>query len=360
LIVAVVGVGLIGGSVGLAARSRLGATVRGFDPRADEAVARGAIHSAHRDLGDALDGADAAFVAVPVDVLAETVATVLAEAPRTCVVTDVGSTKRTVIDAAGDPRFVGGHPLAGSEAAGVEHAREDLFDGATWYLTPTATTQGTLLERLHRLLTGLGARPAVIDAELHDRVMAAVSHLPHVVANVLVAHAGAARGGARPPATGPSFRDATRVAGANPDLWGAIYAANRDALADALDGAIEELDRVRGQLRAGADLTGWQDEAATRRRALVEAGLGPGATSELRVAVPNRPGVIADITLTLGRAGINISDMALSPSPDNSQGEIALWVPDARADEAAALVAALGFAVIGPDPDVEPAGGASA
>ena len=214
MIVAVVGVGLIGGSVGLAARSRLGATVRGFDPRADEAVARGAIDSAHRDLGDALDGADAAFVAVPVDVLADTVATVLAQAPRSAVVTDVGSTKRTVVDAARDPRFVGGHPLAGSEAAGVEHAREDLFDGATWYLTPSATTQGTLLERLHRLLTGLGARPAVIDADVHDRVMAAVSHLPHVVANVLVSRALDALGGERPPP--PARASATRRASPAP------------------------------------------------------------------------------------------------------------------------------------------------
>ena len=271
MIVAVVGVGLIGGSVGLAARARLDATVRGFDPRAERRVARGAIHSAHRDLGDALDGADAVFVAVPVDVLADTVATVLAQAPRTCVVTDVGSTKRTVVDAARDPRFVGGHPLAGSEAAGVEHAREDLFDGATWYLTPTATTQGTLLERLHRLLTGLGARPAVIDADVHDRVMAAVSHLPHVVANVLVAQAIEALGGERPPATGPSFRDATRVAGANPALWGAIYAANRDALADALDDAIARLQGVSAQLRAGADLTAWQRR---RRRPSPRAGGG--------------------------------------------------------------------------------------
>jgi prephenate dehydrogenase len=357
LIVAVVGVGLIGGSVGLAARSRLGATVRGVDPRAGEAVARGAIDSAHRDLGDALDGADAAFVAVPVDVLADTVATVLAQAPRTCVVSDVGSTKRTVVEAARDPRFVGGHPLAGSEAAGVEHAREDLFDGATWYLTPTAATQGTLLERLHRLITGLGARPAVIDADVHDRVMAAVSHLPHVVANVLVAQAVDALGGERPPATGPSFRDATRVAGANPALWGAIYAANRDALADALDDAVARLQGVSAQLRDGADLTAWQHGAADGRRALVQAGLGPGATRELRVAVPNRPGVIADIALTLGRAGVNISDMALSPSADNSQGEIALWVAEARADEAAALVAGLGFAVIAADDLARPTAG---
>ena len=346
MIVAVVGVGLIGGSVGLAARARLGATVRGVDPHADAALRRGAIDSAHRDLGDALDGADAAFVAVPVDRIAGVVRDVLECAPERCVVTDVGSTKRAVVEAARDPRFVGGHPLAGSEAAGVDHAREDLFDGATWYLTPTATTQGVLLERLHRLLTGLGARPAAIDADVHDRVMAAISHLPHVVANVLVARAAEALGSERPPATGPSFRDATRVAGANPELWGAIYAANRDALAVALDGAIADLQGVRDELRAGADLTVWQERAAERRRALLVAGLGPGAVREVRAAVPNRPGVIADIALTLGRAGINISDMALSPSPDNSQGEIALWVPEERATEAVGLVSGLGFAVI--------------
>lgn len=346
MIVAVVGVGLIGGSVGMAARTRLGATVRGVDPRADAALAHGAVDSAHDDLTEALQDADAAFVAVPVDRLPDTVRAVLAAAPAGCVVTDVGSTKRAVVEAGADERFVGGHPLAGSEAAGVEHAREDLFDGATWYLTPTSATQGVLLERLHRLLTGLGARPEVIEADVHDRVMAAVSHLPHVVANVLVTRAAAALGTERPPATGPSFRDATRVAGANPELWGGIYAANRDALADALAQAIADLQAVHDDLRAGADLTAWQGQAAERRRALLEAGLGPGAVREVRVAVPNRPGVIADLALTLGRAGINISDMALSPSPDNSQGEVALWVPEARADEAAALVAELGFAVI--------------
>lgn len=346
MIVAVVGVGLIGGSVGMAARTRLGATVRGVDPRADAALAHGAVDSAHDDLTEALQDADAAFVAVPVDRLPDTVRAVLAAAPAGCVVTDVGSTKRAVVEAGADERFVGGHPLAGSEAAGVEHAREDLFDGATWYLTPTSATQGVLLERLHRLLTGLGARPQVIEADVHDRVMAAVSHLPHVVANVLVTRAAAALGTERPPATGPSFRDATRVAGANPELWGGIYAANRDALADALAQAIADLQAVHDDLRAGADLTAWQGQAAERRRALLEAGLGPGAVREVRVAVPNRPGVIADLALTLGRAGINISDMALSPSPDNSQGEVALWVPEPRADEAAALVAELGFAVI--------------
>jgi prephenate dehydrogenase len=349
LIVAVVGVGVIGGSVGLAARERLGATVRGVDPQAPEALAAGAIDEAHDDLAVALEDADAAFVAVPLGAVPDTVAAVLGAAPPGCVVTDVGSTKRAVVAANADERFVGGHPLAGSEAAGVAHARADLFDGAVWYLTPTSGTSGLMLERLHRLITGLGARPAAIDADTHDRMMAAVSHLPHVVANVLVGLAGRALDGERLPPTGPSFRDATRVAGANPALWPDIYLANRDALLPALDDALGRLHAARDALAAGdrERLAAWQRAAAAEREALLEAGLVGGAVRELRAVVPNRPGVIADVALTLGREGINISDMALTPSPDNTRGEVALWVAEAEAPRARALLEGLGFPVTG-------------
>jgi prephenate dehydrogenase len=347
LIVAVVGVGVIGGSVGLAARRRLGATVRGVDPNTAEALAAGAIDVACDSLEDAVRDADAAVVAVPLALLPETVAAVLDAAPPGCIVTDVGSTKRGVVAANGDERFVGGHPLAGSESSGVAHAREDLFDGAVWYLTPTSATSGIALERLHRLVTGLGAHPAVLDPETHDRVMAAVSHLPHVVANVLVAQAARALGGERLPPTGPSFRDATRVAGANPALWPDIYLANRDALLAAIDDTLARLGDARDALASGdrARLAGWQAGAASDRQALLEAGITGGAAHELRAVVPNRPGVIADIALTLGREGINISDMALTPSPDHTRGEIALWVREPDAARAEELLTGLGLQV---------------
>jgi prephenate dehydrogenase len=278
------------------------------------------------------------------------VATVLAQAPRTCVVTDVGSTKRTVIGAAADPRFVGGHPLAGSEAAGVEHAREDLFDGATWYLTPTATTQGTLLERLHRLLTGLGARPAVIDAELHDRVMAAVSHLPHVVANVLVTQAASAldEEAEHLPEVGPSFRDATRVAGANPAIWGDIFAGNRAAVASEIESAVERLNEAAELLRTGdrGAVTAWHEQAGRRRRELIETEIAGGPLHELRVLVPNRPGIVAEVALELGRAGVNIEDMALYPAADMTSGAISLYIAgDEEAERAEGLIRELGHDV---------------
>ena len=201
----------------------------------ETALERGAVTDACGSLAEAVGGADVAFVAAPVGALPAAVAEVLAAAGEDCVVTDVGSTKRSVVAAVDDPRFVGGHPLAGAETAGVEHARADLFEGATWYLTPTARTGGILYERLHRLLVDLGARPAALDADTHDELLATVSHLPHVLANVLVARAARvlSEEGERLPATGPSFRDATRVAGANTAIWRDIYLANADALVDA-------------------------------------------------------------------------------------------------------------------------------
>ncbi len=137
--VTVLGVGLIGGSIGLAARRRAGAEVCGYDPDARvraRALELGAIDTQAEDVVGAVAGAEVVFVAAPVGALAQAVREALAAASEDCVVSDVGSTKRVVADAGEDERFVGGHPLAGAETAGVEHAREDLFDGATWYLTP--------------------------------------------------------------------------------------------------------------------------------------------------------------------------------------------------------------------------------
>jgi prephenate dehydrogenase len=351
--VAVIGVGLIGGSVALAARERLRASVSGYDrsPQALRSGLRcGALDHACDSVQQAVAVADAVFVAVPVGDLDGLLTTALRAAPADCVVTDVGSTKRAVVAAHGDPRFVGGHPLAGAETAGVEHARADLFEGATWYLTPTRATSGVLYERLHRLLHGLGAQPAAIDAETHDRILATVSHLPHVLANVLVSQAAGtlAAGGERLPAIGPSFRDATRVAGAPSAIWTDIYLSNRDALTAQIDETLARLQAVRGALAAAdADAIGaWNDDAAADRRRLLEAQLAGGPLFELRASVPNRPGVVAELALELGRAGVNIADMGLYPAPDMSEGVVALWIAGeqaaARAEE---LVAGLGFPV---------------
>jgi prephenate dehydrogenase len=350
--VAVVGVGLIGGSIGLAARARLRATVTGFDPDARvraAALERGAVDVATETAVAAVAGADLVFVAAPVGVLGRAIDEVLAAAPADCAVSDVGSTKRTIAAGRTDPRFIGGHPLAGAETSGVEHARAELFDGATWYLTPGPATDGVLYERLHKALLGIGAQPTAIDAEVHDRVMASVSHLPHVFANVLVGQAARALGGGEDvPATGPSFRDATRVAGASSTIWPDIYLSNRDTLVPLIDEARERLAAVRDAL-AGADraaIERWNDDARSDRDALLGAGLAGGAVHELRASIADRPGAVAEIALALGRAAINIVDMALSPARDGHQGVVALWVRgEEQAQRASALIAALNIPV---------------
>ena len=353
--IAVLGVGLIGGSIGLAARTRAGASVRGYDPDPDvraRALALGVIDEQADDIAGAVAGAQVVFVAAPVGELPRTVKQALESAGPDCVVTDVGSTKRALADAAADERFVGGHPLAGAETAGVEHAREDLFDGATWYLTPAkGSTAGVLYERLHRLLSRLGARPTAIDAETHDRLMACVSHLPHVLANLLVGQTASLLGeeSERLPAVGPSFRDATRVAGANGAIWTDIYMSNRDALIAGIDELAGRLHEVRAWLSAGdAGAVGaWNERARAEREKLLGADLVGGAVHELRASVPNRPGVIAEIALALGGAGVNIVDMVLSPSQDNRQGVVALWIAgDEQAGRARELIAGLGLPVV--------------
>ena len=352
--IAVLGVGLIGGSIGLAARRRLGAEVvgQGRSPeRLERAVELGALDRVAASPAEACEGADLVFCAGPVAVLEEQARAALAASGPETVVTDVGSTKGELVEALeADERFIGGHPLAGAETAGVENAREDLFEGSCWYLTPTDRSSGILYDRLQRTISGLGARPRAIDARSHDRLMATISHMPHVVANILVAEAEAelTRDSERMPEVGPSFRDATRVAGSNPAIWGDIFAANRGAVAESVESVARRLHEAATRIRGGdrEDLAAWHASAGEARRRLVEVESEAGPLRELRVVVPNRPGTIAELALSLGEAGVNIEDMALHPAPDMSSGAVALWVGgDAQARRAAELVRALGHTV---------------
>ena len=352
--IAVLGVGLIGGSIGLAARKHAeDAEVVGFGrspERLERARELGAIDLAAGSIEEALEDAQACFACGPVGVLPGQVAAVLAAAPADCVVTDVGSTKRHVVESTDDERFIGGHPVAGAETSGVEHARADLFQGAAWYLTPSERSSGLLFERLHGLLVSLGARPVAIDARTHDRLLATVSHLPHVLANVLVSQAaGALAQEDQPlPRIGPSFRDATRVAGASSRVWADIYLSNREAIAEEIERTVARLEEVAAALRdadAGA-VESWNEHAAEDRRRLLEADLAGGPVHELRITVPNRPGIVAQVALALGKADVNIVDMALAPAPDMRSGAITLWIAgDEQADRAESLIAELGFPV---------------
>jgi prephenate dehydrogenase len=349
--IAVLGVGLIGGSIGLAAKDRVAdAEVVGFgrDPeRLELARERGAIDRGAASIEDAVEGAQLCFACAPVGALPELVRAALDASGDDTLVTDVGSTKEDLVSRTPDPRFVGGHPIAGAETAGVEHARGDLFQDAVWYLTPHEQSGGLLYERLHRFVVDVGAQPVAVDAETHDRLVAVFSHLPHVLANVLASQA-AARLSEQSDAlrhVGPSFRDMTRVAGANTSMWSDIYRSNRAAIMEEIRGFRAGLDEVERRLEGG-DVEDWNDRAREDRRALLEAGATEGPVHELRLTVPNRPGIVAQVALELGRAGVNILDMALAPASDMKTGAMTLWIAgDAQAVRARELISGLGFPV---------------
>jgi prephenate dehydrogenase len=352
--IAVLGVGLIGGSIGLAAKRRLGAEVVGCGrspERLQRAVELGAIDRGFGSVAEACEGADLVFCAGPVAALPEQAREALEACGPDTAVTDVGSTKGELVEAVGgDERFIGGHPLAGAETAGVENARADLFEGARWYLTPTERSSGLLYDRLQRAISALGARPQAIDPRSHDQLMATVSHLPHVLANVLAADAAHSltRETERLPDVGPSFRDATRVAGSNPAIWADIYASNREAVADSADSVAERLRAAAELIRSGdrEKLAAWHAAAGEARNCLLESSSEAGPLRELRIVVTNKPGTIAELALALGEAGVNIEDMALHPAPDMTSGAVSLWVAgDEQAAKARQMVRELGHTV---------------
>jgi prephenate dehydrogenase len=349
--IAVLGVGLIGGSIGLAARERVeGAEVVGYgrDPsRLGRAAELGAIDRAAGSLEEAVEGAHLCFACAPVGALPGLVRAALDAAGPDTLVTDVGSTKGRLLRDVDDPRFVGGHPIAGAETAGVEHARADLLEGAVWYLTPLEHSDGLLYERLHRFVVDVGARPVAVDADTHDRLVAVFSHLPHVLANVLASQAASRLSdhGEALRQVGPSFRDMTRVAGANTAMWSDIYRSNRQAIAEEIRAFRTSLEEVERLLESG-EVAAWNDRARDDRRELLETGAEGETVHELRLTVPNRPGIVAQVALELGRAGVNIVDLALAPAVDMRSGAMTLWIAgDAQADRARELIGALGFPV---------------
>ncbi len=337
----VVGTGLIGASVGLAARRAGIARVTGWDPDAESlsiAEERDAVDAAST-LDEALADADLVVVAVPVGELPSTIRAVLDRAPDGCTVTDVGSTKGPVCAAAnGDPRFVGGHPICGAETRGPGRATAELFDGATWFLAPTAATGPERLRLVHGFVSSLGARPVAIGPDAHDRLVAVTSHLPHVLANVLLNQAGSARIDGHDPlqAAGGSLRDMTRIGGANPRIWVDIFLDNREALAAALAEQRRSLEQVERALEAGdaGFLARWiGDASGHRRRLLATAFSDPGTLHRLRIHIPDRPGVLAGIFQALGAERINVEDFDFDHVSIDRGGTLTLLV---EGDDAAA------------------------
>ncbi len=339
---AVLGTGLIGGSVA-ASLGALGIEVVGWD-RDERCVARalelGVVGSVAASLGEAVAGADVVFVAVPVGATAE-VAIAALDAEPGSVVTDVGSVKGAVVDAveAARPgaagRFVGGHPMAGSEQDGVDGSRADLFAGATWVLTPTEGTDATAFATLRSLVAAFGAEAIALSPHDHDVFVATMSHVPQLASSVLMdtALGVSARHGTLLRLAAGGFRDMTRIAAGNASIWPDILTANRDAVLASFDRYLAELAEVRAMVAAGdrVGLLAMLQRARQGRRSLPIGAASAGPLVELRVLVPDRPGVLSEITTLAGRLSVNVFDLEFAHSLEGDRGVMVLVVSDTEA-----------------------------
>jgi prephenate dehydrogenase len=353
--VAIVGTGLIGASIGLASKNAGVEMVVGFDQDPESlrvASERGALDEQAASVEEAVTGAELAFVATPVATLVHQVEVALA-ATGDCTISDVGSTKRAVCAAVAErTRFIGGHPVCGSEAHGPEHASGELFRGATWFLTPVAETDPERYRSLHGFVASLGAFPVAVDPRAHDRLVALTSHLPHALANLLLNHAGSVRIDGHEPlaAAGGSLRDMTRVAGANPRIWVDIFLDNRDALTHVLAEhrrRVEQLEKALGDGDAGF-LARWIGEASENRREMLDTAYADaGALHRLRVHVPDRPGVLAGIFQALGAERLNVNDFELEHLSSDRGGTLTILVTgESEAAQATRLLEAQGYSVV--------------
>ena len=326
---AIIGVGLIGGSVGLAAKQAGWDEILGVDEPGvmEKAIDIGAVDRAST-IKEAR-GADLVVLAAPISKVARLIGEL---SPTDALVTDVASAKTKIIAAAEDaglPRFVGGHPMAGSQLAGVANAKAELFNNARYFLTPTGRTDPDAYREVAGFVRELGAVPTAVDPEKHDLLMAALSHLPHLMAVALLKVASDISPKALSFA-GQSFRDLTRVGASNPGLWSDILAENAPALGEALGAFAGAMAQLGSEISSREKVEARFQDARAAYDALggilVEKS---GSNADLAIPVENSPGVFAEVTTLMGSNNINILDLYVRHS--NTERAALVLTLDAKA-----------------------------
>ncbi|MFM8267819.1 MAG: prephenate dehydrogenase [Ilumatobacteraceae bacterium] len=313
------GLGLIGGSIARALTDR-GWLVTGDDAdpqRVADALDRRIIAAAGLDVD-----AEITFVAVPVLAVADRVRRALANTGG--IVTDVGSVKASIVADVDDPRFVGGHPMAGSELEGLDGADPTLFDGAVWVLTPTPVTADSTFSAVASIVGELGAEVVALSAEGHDRMVAVTSHVPHLTAATLMALASerAEEHAALLRLAAGGFRDMTRIASGHPAIWLDICTQNRPAIVAALDALIDGLGEMR-EIVQGDDRSRLHELLGRAREAranLPVRGARPEELAEVRIPIPDRPGGAAEVFTLAAELAVNIASFEVVHSAEGARG----------------------------------------
>lgn len=321
----VLGLGLIGASLALALRDA-GYQVGGDDSlseRSAEAFRRGIVDQ----IGLFVDPV-VTFVAVPAGSLVESCRRVLSS--TTGLVTDVGSVKSAVAEHIDDPRFIGGHPMAGSELTGLDGADASMFRDCVWVLTPSRQTSDDTFASVARIVGRLGAEVVAMTPRQHDDIVAVVSHVPHLIAATLmtVAESQSETNLALLRLAAGGFRDMTRIASGQPAIWLDICDENKLAICDSLERMIRELSTVREVIAKGErrDLLERLEKARRARHNLPVRAGDPGELVECRIPVPDRPGSAADVFVLSGELGVNVIDFEVVHSAEGDRGVMVLVV----------------------------------
>ena len=356
--IAIIGTGLIGGSLAMALKeSGSAGEVAAFDSSPETRVAARDLRVADtvaETAGEAARGADIVFLATPIGAMVGALGEAAPSIAPGTIVSDLASAKMGVMKAleAALPdgaRYVGGHPMAGSEQSGVRFARADLFRDRYYILTPTEGTDPEAYRQLHSLLTEMGARVISMDPESHDRAMATVSHVPHLLSLLLMEMAAREREQLKSVYTvaAGGFRDMTRIAASSPEVWVDIVTENRAFIIEKLkqyDTGLKALVDILERGDSAALLAMMVDARAAREELSRKAGAEITEMFSISLPVPDEPGVISGITTAVGALGINIEDIAIIHPLEGETGILALKILGERsAAEAGAHLRTLGY-----------------
>jgi prephenate dehydrogenase len=343
----IIGLGLIGASLAMALRAQ-GWIVSGDDADPDvvaAALAGGIIVDTHMGAEHQI-----AFVATPAGTVSEIVNALLEHfVDPALVVSDVAGVKSSIVQDVRDPRFLGGHPMAGSELRGLQGARPDLFQGCNWVLTPTDATRPATYSVLHGILREIGANVVAVSAEDHDRLVAIASHVPHLLAGALMNEAAttAEQDAVLLQLAAGGFRDMTRVAAGDPSIWPDVLFENRDAVTSTLVALEKRLENLR--IALADDSRDILEEslatASSARRRLPGRALSSEDLSYLRVNVADQPGVLATVTRAASELLVNIYDIEIAHGIEGVGGTLLLALDSADVTTFSEALRGLGFVV---------------
>lgn len=358
--VSIFGVGLIGGSIALCLKGKPGIKVIGYSNRpasVQKYVQRGVVDEGTTSVQEAAEAADFIFLCVPVGMLQDYLKQISSFNLKSgCIITDVGSTKSSVASYAetlqlADAVFIGGHPMAGSERTGVEAASYHLLENAFYVLTPSESTPPEAIERLTELLTYTRANIVKVDADSHDDIVGAISHLPHMIAVGLVNQVRGynERNGLYESLAAGGFRDITRIASGDPALWRDILLDNRQVLLRLLhdwkkgmEGFARMLEESDGEgiEQSFRDAGQFRSRMPERRKGMIH------SVYDCYVDVPDHPGIIGRIATELGNNRINLSNLQIIESREDVPGVLRLsFRTQDDLDQAIALLDRTGYAV---------------